>query len=180
MFRVLRRAAYRNGFPGSSGVNATARSPEQRPQFRHYMEVRRHIDVAGIVQGVGFRPYVYRLAVERHLAGNISNTAAGVSIEVQGPSAAIEEFVAELSSHAPALARITDLKIRNLPCSGEHKFRILTSHSEEPAGALISPDVAVCADCRRDLFDPGNRPFRYPFINCTNCGPHFTIVPKIP
>ncbi|PYX94745.1 MAG: carbamoyltransferase HypF [Acidobacteria bacterium] len=144
------------------------------------MEVRRHIDVAGIVQGVGFRPYVYRLAVERHLAGNISNTAAGVSIEVQGPSAAIEEFVAELSSHAPALARITDLKIRNLPCSGEHKFRILTSRSEEPAGALISPDVAVCADCRRELFDPGNRRFRYPFINCTNCGPRFTIVRKIP
>src|SRR5207302_4529161 len=108
------------------------------------MEVRRQIDVSGIVQGVGFRPYVYRLAVERHLAGNISNTASGVSIEVQGPSAAIADFVAELSSHAPSLARITDLKIRNLPCSGEHKFCILTSSREEPVRAVISPDVAVC------------------------------------
>ncbi len=142
--------------------------------------VRRRIDISGIVQGVGFRPYVYRLATERHLAGNISNTSSGVTIEVEGPCVAVEDFVARLPEEAPPLARITDLAVLDLPCNGDRAFRILASRRGETVRTLISPDVAICDDCLRELFDPEDRRYRYPFINCTNCGPRFTIVRDIP
>jgi hydrogenase maturation protein HypF len=144
------------------------------------MEVRRLIDVSGIVQGVGFRPYVYRLATERRLTGTVSNTASGVTIEVEGPRETVEDFVACLPEEAPPLARITDLSVRNLLCNGDCDFRILPSHKEEGVRTLISPDVAICDDCLRELFDPQDRRYRYPFINCTNCGPRFTIASDIP
>ncbi len=144
------------------------------------MEIRRRIDVSGIVQGVGFRPYVYRLAKARALAGNVRNTPAGVTIELEGPDKSVEEFVAELSEHAPALARIMDLHQSELPCAGEREFSILESDRTERARAFISPDVSLCDDCLRELFDPCNRRYLYPFINCTNCGPRFTIVRNIP
>ncbi len=144
------------------------------------MEVRRQIEVAGIVQGVGFRPYVYRLALERNLTGTVSNTPAGVTIEIEGPIEAVEEFVTRLPRTAPPLSHITDLQVRELPCSGDHEFRILTSQRGEAVHTLISPDVAICPDCLRELFDPADRRYRYPFINCTNCGPRFTIVRDIP
>jgi len=144
------------------------------------MEVRRQIDVSGIVQGVGFRPYVYRLATHRHLTGNIRNTPAGVTIEVEGPAETVEDFVEHLPAEAPSLARITSFAVHEVPCNGDHDFRIVHSRSGEEVRTLISPDVAICPDCLRELFDPVDRRHRYPFINCTNCGPRFTIVRGIP
>ena len=144
------------------------------------MQIRREIRVTGIVQGVGFRPYVFRLAIERGLTGNICNTSAGVTIEIQGPADMVEEFSAQLPAGAPPLARILGLRIQDLPCNGDEEFRIAGSHAGEAVRTLISPDVAVCDDCLAELFDPANRRHLYPFINCTNCGPRFTIVRDIP
>jgi len=149
------------------------------------MEVRRQIEVSGIVQGVGFRPYVYRLATGRHLQGTIRNTSAGVTIEVQGPAETVQNFVEHLPAEAPPLARITSLAVHDLPCltaqiDGDREFRIIHSRDGEEVRTLISPDVAICPDCLRELFDPKDRRYRYPFINCTNCGPRFTIVRDIP
>jgi hydrogenase maturation protein HypF len=144
------------------------------------MEVRRQIQVSGIVQGVGFRPYVYRLAVEHQLTGNIVNTSSGVTIEVQGQREAVEDFVVRLPQEAPPLARVMQVAVVERPCNGDREFRILASRKGEATRTLISPDVAVCDDCLRELLDPTNRRYRYPFINCTNCGPRFTIVRNIP
>ena len=142
--------------------------------------VRKAIAVCGIVQGVGFRPYIHRLAVERQLVGRVCNTAAGVSIEVQGPSAAVDDFLARLPAEAPPLARITEISVHDVPCNGDQDFQILTTHRDTPVSTLIAPDVAVCEECLHEMFDPGNRRYCYPFINCTNCGPRFTIVRDIP
>ena len=144
------------------------------------MVVRKGIEVSGVVQGVGFRPNVYRLATERRLAGQIRNTPAGVDIEIQGESDVVEDFIARLSSEAPPLSRITDLHLRDLPSNGDVRFVIVESARGAAVQTLISPDVAVCDDCRRELLDPRDRRYRYPFINCTNCGPRFTIVRDIP
>jgi hydrogenase maturation protein HypF len=144
------------------------------------MEVRRRIHVAGIVQGVGFRPYVYRLATERHLAGQIANTSAGVVIEVEGAAEAVDDFISSLPSQAPPLALVTDIRVVEIHRRGESEFCILPSDPSASVRTLISPDIATCADCLRELFDPADRRFRYPFINCTNCGPRFSIVRGIP
>jgi hydrogenase maturation protein HypF len=144
------------------------------------MQVRREIRVSGIVQGVGFRPYVFRLATQLNLSGTISNTSAGVTIEIQGPTELVREFVLRLPQEAPALARITGVAVSELPCDGDREFQILPSREGEPVRTLISPDVAICDDCLRELFDPADRRYLYPFINCTNCGPRFTIVRDIP
>src|SRR5271166_418436 len=144
------------------------------------MLVRKAIEVSGIVQGVGFRPYVYRLAVERGLAGSVCNTPAGVSIEVQGPQDAVEDFLTCLPAQAPPLARITGIGVRDLACGGESDFQIVITYSGELVQTLISPDVSVCADCLREMFDSADRRYHYPFINCTSCGPRFTIVHNIP
>lgn len=142
--------------------------------------VRRGIEVSGIVQGVGFRPYIYRLAVERNLAGRISNTAAGVVIEIEGQAEIVDDFLARLPLEAPPLARITGIAVRDLPCDHDSAFRIVASEAGAERRALISPDVAICDDCLRELFDPADRRYLYPFINCTNCGPRYTIVRDIP
>lgn len=144
------------------------------------MLVRNQIEVAGIVQGVGFRPYVYRLATARNLSGKISNTSSGVLIEVQGPSEQILDFIHQLPLEAPALSKITGVVVRDVPCNGESEFRIAPTHTGEAVQTLISPDVAICDDCLREMLDPKDRRYRYPFINCTNCGPRFTIVRNIP
>jgi hydrogenase maturation protein HypF len=144
------------------------------------MQVRRRIDVSGIVQGVGFRPYVFRLAGERALAGSVRNTSNGVTIELQGPQEDVEKFLTHLPQDAPPLARITEIKVEELPCNGDREFVILDSERGEAVRTLISTDVALCADCLRELFDMANRRYRYPFINCTNCGPRFTIVRSMP
>ena len=144
------------------------------------MDVRRQIEVSGIVQGVGFRPYVYRLATGRHLRGTIRNTSAGVTIEIQGSEETVQDFVEHLPAEVPPLARITSFAVHDMPCKGDQDFRIVHSHQGEEVRTLISPDIATCGDCLRELFDPNNRRYRYPFINCTNCGPRFTVVRDIP
>jgi len=144
------------------------------------MVIRRRIEVAGIVQGVGFRPYICRLATESRLAGTIRNTSSGVSIEVQGDPTEVEEFVTRLPQQAPPLSRITEIQSFEMPSNGDREFRIIASHAETTVRTLISPDVATCDDCLREMFDPYDRRYRYPFINCTNCGPRFTITHSIP
>lgn len=144
------------------------------------MEIRRHIEVSGIVQGVGFRPYIYRLAQGKQLTGSIRNTSTGVTIEIEGSVDKVDDFVRRLPVEAPPLARITDLIIQEVPCSGDTDFRIVQSAPGAEVRTLISPDIAICPDCLRELFDPSDRRYRYPFINCTNCGPRFTIVRDIP
>jgi len=142
---------------------------------------RKAIDVTGIVQGVGFRPFVYRLASDCGLSGFIANTPAGVTIEIQGDDSALDTFLARLQSDAPPLAKITSLLPRDVESQPDDSaFRIVASRMDAPPKALISPDVAVCADCLREMMSPRNRRFRYPLINCTNCGPRFTIIRDIP
>ena len=130
-----------------------------------------------MVQGVGFRPFVYRLARERDLAGFVLNDGDGVVIEVEG--AELDRFAEELLVRAPSLARIASLSAEPLAAVGERGFRIVES-VPEGRSALIPPDVATCDDCLRELFDPADRRYRYPFVNCTQCGPRFTIVRGVP
>ena len=142
--------------------------------------VRKHLAVAGVVQGVGFRPFVYQLAARHGLGGWVLNDAEGVKIEVEGPWEAINRFVHDLQTELPPLAKIADLAQSFVPPVGETSFIIRESRAGAERSALISPDTNVCADCLRELFDPADRRFRYPFINCTNCGPRYTIVTDIP
>ena len=142
--------------------------------------IRKAIDVTGIVQGVGFRPFVYRLANECGLTGVIANTPAGVSIEVQGEAEAVDKFLARLPKEIPRLAKITGITPRDAKLREEKTFQIVASRMGPAAQALISPDVNVCDDCLREMMNPRDRRFRYPFINCTNCGPRFTVIKDIP
>jgi len=142
--------------------------------------VRKAIEVTGIVQGVGFRPFVYRLAHDCNLTGLIANTPAGVTIEVQGDGDLIERFLVRLQSEVPPLAKITSFHPREIHLQSDTSFRIVSSRLDTPPKALISPDVAVCSDCLGEMSNPRDRRFRYPFINCTNCGPRFTIIRDIP
>ena len=144
------------------------------------MQIRKEIRVSGIVQGVGFRPYVHRLATDRNLRGNVSNTPAGVTIEIQGSAHQVEDFIMRLPEEAPPLAQIAQLFVRELSWKPDRCFEILPSHTDEHGSALICPDVAVCEDCVRELFDPQDRRHLYPFINCTNCGPRLTIMRNVP
>jgi hydrogenase maturation protein HypF len=141
---------------------------------------RKAIDVSGIVQGVGFRPFVYRLASQCALSGFVANTPAGVCIEVEGPPEKLDEFLLRLPQEIPPLAKVTGLSDRELASIGELSFRIITTRHGQPAQTLISPDIAVCDDCLREMSNPRDRRFRYPFINCTNCGPRFTIIRETP
>lgn len=137
------------------------------------------IRIRGQVQGVGFRPFVYRLADQLKLRGWVRNDAAGVAIEAQGPATALERFLAALRQ-PPPLARIDELQTTMLPaCAGEEGFVIHPSRSG-PVLAEITPDTAVCADCLAELFDPADRRYRYAFINCTHCGPRYTITRAVP
>ncbi|MBI5479187.1 MAG: carbamoyltransferase HypF [Deltaproteobacteria bacterium] len=142
--------------------------------------MRRRFEVAGIVQGVGFRPFVYRLATRLGLGGHVFNHEAGVTIEVEGDAAAVDAFAAALRPEAPPLSRIDEVRAVDVADAGERAFRIAPSAAHARAATLISPDVAVCDDCRRELFDPADRRHRYPFINCVNCGPRYTIIADLP
>ncbi len=134
--------------------------------------------VTGVVQGVGYRPFVFGLASACELAGFVFNDAEGVLVEVEG--ARIDEFVARLQSDAPPLARVESVSCVAVPELGGRGFEIRESPRTGRPDAPISPDVATCAACLSELFDPGDRRFRYPFINCTDCGPRFTIVVGVP
>ena len=142
--------------------------------------VRCRIRVWGVVQGVGFRPFVHRLAAELGLAGHVGNDTEGVFVEVEGAAARIGQFEARLSADAPPLARIFGIESERVAVLHEHGFRIVESHAESSVRTFVSPDVAVCDDCLAEMFDPGDRRSRYPFINCTNCGPRFTITLRLP
>ena len=141
---------------------------------------RRRFEVNGIVQGVGFRPFVYRLAVGLGLKGFIRNTASGVLIEVQGFPETIDDFSKRLRYEGPPLSRIETIAETGLPPGEEQDFSIGASGPGAEIETLIPPDIALCGDCRRELFDPSDRRYRYPFINCTNCGPRYTIVGRLP
>ncbi len=140
----------------------------------------RQISVRGVVQGVGFRPFVYRLARDHALAGWVLNHSGGVDIEVEGTLPALDAFVNGLTEQAPPLARIVAVEVVEASPHGYEGFEIRHSVAEEGRYQLISPDIATCADCRRELLDPNDRRHRYPFTNCTNCGPRFTIIRDIP
>ncbi len=141
---------------------------------------RAQVRVQGTVQGVGFRPYVHRLARELGLAGFVLNDSRGVLLEVEGSTAAVARFLAALESDPPPLAVLERLTVEDREPTGRPGFEIRPSPRGEPANAPVTPDTATCADCRRELLDPADRRYRYPFINCTNCGPRFTIVRGIP
>jgi hydrogenase maturation protein HypF len=138
------------------------------------------IHITGIVQGVGFRPFVYGLATRYGLNGWVRNTSAGVDIEVDGEGDVLDTFVKSLHDEAPPLSRIDELSASFQAPNGFRSFDILHSEAVEGAFQPISPDVSICSDCLRELFDPSDRRYRYPFINCTNCGPRFTIIQDIP
>ena len=144
-----------------------------------------HIHVTGIVQGVGMRPFVYREAMAHGICGWVLNAGDGVHIEAHAPGEALDEFVDALSEHAPAASRmehveVVDLAPGNWDAANEQGFRIVASQDQTAHTTLISPDIATCDDCLRELFDPADRRFHYPFINCTNCGPRFTIIRSLP
>ncbi len=141
---------------------------------------RKRISIRGLVQGVGFRPFVYRLAVGLRIAGFVRNSASGVLIEAEAPDAAIEDLLARLRQELPPLARIDSMEVEDLPAGGEAAFSIGESAPPGGALALVPPDVASCDDCLRETFDPRDRRFRYPFTNCTNCGPRYTIIRDLP
>lgn len=144
-----------------------------------------HIHVTGIVQGVGMRPFVYREAMAHGICGWVLNAGDGVHIEAHALSESLDEFVAALSEHAPAASRVEHVEVVDLApgdwnAANEQGFRIVASQDQTAHTTLISPDIATCDDCLRELFDPADRRFHYPFINCTNCGPRFTIIRSLP
>ncbi|MCP4575725.1 MAG: carbamoyltransferase HypF [Deltaproteobacteria bacterium] len=136
--------------------------------------------IEGIVQGVGFRPFIYQLAGRYGLSGYVGNTDFGVDLEVEGSDANITSFMASVVTSPPPLAHIASVQWTDIPVKNQQSFEITKSKSRRERSALISPDAGICEDCSRELLDPLDRRFRYPFINCTNCGPRYTIIKDIP
>ncbi|MFF9979437.1 carbamoyltransferase HypF [Streptomyces erythrochromogenes] len=141
---------------------------------------RRRVTVRGVVQGVGFRPYLYTRATGLGLAGHVTNTPEGVVAEVEGAPAAVSRFCEHLAADAPPLAVVDAVDHHEVPVAGGAGFTIVASRTGGPARTLVSPDVATCADCLAELADPADRRHRHPFITCTHCGPRFTIVTGLP
>ncbi|HEX2457188.1 MAG TPA: acylphosphatase, partial [Vicinamibacterales bacterium] len=133
------------------------------------------IHIRGVVQGVGFRPWVYRLATEQGVTGRVSNDTAGVTIDAFGPADTLHEFVGRLSNGAPPAADIRGLQADAIPAEPVDVFSIVDSVEVAQREIAIPPDLATCPDCLAEVADPANRRYRYPFTNCTNCGPRFTI-----
>ncbi len=142
--------------------------------------VRRAVRVEGTVQGVGFRPFVHRLATELGVGGVVGNDERGVFVEIEGDPEVVASFVRRLPAEAPPLAHVERIETSPLSARGETTFTIVRSRRTGAATAPVTPDAATCADCLRELFDPADRRHRYPFVNCTNCGPRFTIVRDVP
>src|SRR6266487_6538663 len=141
---------------------------------------RRRIVIQGIVQGVGFRPFVYGQALQWRLVGFVLNDSSGVTIEVEGTCESLDGFQYALREKAPPLARIDSLITEPVAPCYDTAFTIAHSQTGDERFALISPDTATCDGCLNELFDPRDRRFHYPFINCTNCGPRFTIIQDVP
>ena len=138
------------------------------------------IEVKGIVQGVGFRPFVHRLVEKWGFTGWVRNTSDGAELELCGARGALLHFIEELKHNAPPLALIESVEFSEVKPGDYAGFEIIASEAHERMETLVSPDVGICADCRRELLDPHDRRYRYPFINCTNCGPRFTIIKSVP
>ena len=138
------------------------------------------LEINGIVQGVGFRPFIYQLANRLGLTGEVANTAGGVSLVIEGPSERIRQFIDDLPRTKPPLAHIVEVTRTAEAVKGFSTFSIVKSRGDAARATLISPDVMVCADCLAEMRDPADRRYRYPFINCTNCGPRYTIIDDIP
>ena len=144
------------------------------------MIIAKKIVVKGIVQGVGFRPFIYKNATKNNLKGFVNNTSKGVFIEVEGYEEDITSFIEEIKHKPPVLSKVTDIKIIDKEIEGYTNFKIIESVEEEEAITLLSPDIATCDDCLADISDVNNRRYRYAFTNCTNCGPRFSITKKVP
>ncbi len=180
------------GLPARPGLKSRAcRKLAHRPRFNRYTDYsvtiastqrrrRVRIRLRGIVQGVGFRPFVHNLALELNLGGFVLNNSAGLVAEAEGDPAAVERFIAAVSNHPPPLAWIQENECSEIEAVGDRQFVIRASESQTGEFALVSPDVGTCEDCFRDFTDPANRRFGYPFTNCTNCGPRYTIIRDIP
>ena len=154
--------------------------PDPKPGRPEGLVRREAITVRGVVQGVGFRPFIYRLATEEGLAGFIGNDTGGVTIEIEGPADRVEAFRRRLEAEAPPLSRIDSVFVSAARPAGETGFRIVASEAGGAVSTGIPADAATCNDCLRELLDPNDRRYRYPFLNCTNCGPRFTITRRIP
>ncbi|GIK65304.1 MAG: carbamoyltransferase [Chloroflexota bacterium] len=141
---------------------------------------RLRLTIQGIVQGVGFRPFVYGLAQQYHLAGHVGNNGEGVFIEIEGTPEDLAQFQSGLLNSLPPLARLDSVQVESIAPTNDHDFVIVASQASDQLTALLPPDIAICEDCLRELLDPTNRRYHYPFINCTNCGPRFTIIQGIP
>ena len=141
---------------------------------------RKHIQVRGIVQGVGFRPFVYNLAHSLGLTGFVFNSSSGVTIEIEGDGAAVDAFLQTLKDDPPQLAEITQITVSEMAVEGSAGFSILGSREEAGEFVLVSPDAGTCDACWSDFGDPANRRYGYPFTNCTHCGPRYTILRDIP
>ena len=161
--------------PATSGAR-----PEERESAGEAGRVARTVRVRGIVQGVGFRPFVHALARQLGLDGTVENDGAGVRIAIEGSGTAVAEFLLRLESEAPSLARIESVDVRPGEATGRRDFRILESRPGDGRDTPVSPDAATCDDCLRELFDPADRRYLYPFLNCTACGPRFTIARDVP
>ena len=141
------------------------------------------MNISGIVQGVGFRPFVYGLAKTHGLTGHVANTAAGVVIEIDGSREEIEDFVRAVAAEKPPMAEIQEILLEQSeisPAEAHHDFKIVESFSGGSKIGPITPDTDVCANCLSELFEPADRRYLYPFINCTNCGPRYTLIEKTP
>ncbi|MGX2030789.1 carbamoyltransferase HypF [Methylocaldum gracile] len=141
---------------------------------------RRRLTLSGLVQGVGMRPFVYRLARELDLAGRVSNGPEGVIIEAEGDAPALAAFEIRLKRECPPQADIVDCSVESVPAVGERNFRVAASRADGAVAPFALPDLAPCPDCLRELFDPGDRRFRYPFVSCTHCGPRYSILDALP
>ncbi len=168
------------GLRDTGGVRPPRQAGGSRAEGAGGEPVRAAVRVEGTVQGVGFRPFVYGLATGLGLGGLVGNDADGVFAEVEGAPAAVAEFLQRLRRDAPPLARIERVTVTGLPPDGSRRFVIVASQAGQSRSALVAADSATCADCLAELNDPADRRFRYPFINCTNCGPRFTIVRDVP
>ncbi len=142
--------------------------------------VRRRVVVHGTVQGVGFRPYVHRLACDLMLSGFVGNTAYGVLIEVEGTPEDVGRFCDLLAAEPPPLAAVTGLGVEDVPATGADDAFTIRTTEQSPGRTQLPPDTATCADCLRELADPGDRRHRHPFVTCTHCGPRFTIATGMP
>ncbi len=143
-------------------------------------KIRKHIQVRGIVQGVGFRPFVYNLATSLGLSGYVFNSSAGVTIEIEGGEVEVKKFLATLQAGPPQLAEITETTVSDMAVRADGAFTILRSQEDPGEFVLVSPDAGTCDACWRDFGDAQNRRYGYPFTNCTNCGPRYTIIQDIP